>query len=132
MKHDCINSTKSRVGDTSYRKIKVNGKTYRHHRYAYAVANGLSMEELAGWMVRHKCDNPACINPAHLELGTQEDNMRDRAERGRTRGVARKLSDAEVAEIRAATREPHDALAAKYGVCRVTIHAVLNRLGAYK
>jgi hypothetical protein len=56
-------------------------------------------------MVRHKCDVPACINPNHLVLGTDADNMRDKKERGRApKGeahVSAKLSAAAVKMIRA-------------------------------
>ena len=42
-----------------------------------------------GMIVRHTCDNPPCINPMHLQLGTQGDNMRDRYMRGRDRSFNR-------------------------------------------
>jgi len=51
------------------------------HRLAYAWANGMwgsnGPEIPEGMKVLHTCDNPACCNPEHLELGTQTDNMRD-------------------------------------------------------
>lgn len=53
------------------------------HRKAYCVANGLSIADIEGKVVRHKCDNPRCINPEHLEIGNHSDNMRDCVERGR-------------------------------------------------
>lgn len=53
------------------------------HRKAYCVANGLSIADIAGKVVRHKCDNPRCINPEHLEIGDQSDNIKDCVERGR-------------------------------------------------
>lgn len=51
------------------------------HRIAYAIANGGELPE--GQLVRHKCDNPPCCNPAHLEIGTAKDNTNDMMERGR-------------------------------------------------
>jgi hypothetical protein len=50
------------------------------HRYVWQQANGPIPN---GLVVRHKCDNPACVNLDHLELGTQADNMADRVNRNR-------------------------------------------------
>lgn len=48
------------------------------------VASLFYEQDITGLVVRHTCDNPKCINPSHLKLGTPKDNMKDREERGRT------------------------------------------------
>lgn len=53
------------------------------HRTAWALVNGPVPD---GLVVMHSCDNPPCANPAHLSVGTQGDNLRDMASKGRDRG----------------------------------------------
>lgn len=59
----------------NYGQLKVKGKTYRAHRLSYQIENG----DTDGWCVRHKCNHPPCVRPDHLILGTQQQNMDDRA-----------------------------------------------------
>lgn|SRR5690606_278905 len=71
------------------------------HRAAWMVTHGDIPE---GMVVRHKCDNPPCCNPEHLELGTDQDNVNDAVTRGRVARGDRLphtvLTDDEVREIR--------------------------------
>lgn len=78
----CWNTEKRhRNNDRGYSNVKRNGRMMRTHRYVFEQVNGEIPE---GMVVRHKCDNRRCINPEHLELGTQYDNVQDTVNRGRT------------------------------------------------
>jgi hypothetical protein len=101
-----------------YGRLTVDGTHYRTHRLAWALLGGPPAGDLN---TLHTCDEPRCVNPAHLYLGTQKDNVRDMVVRGRQncptgdrsssrrhpdsrpRGEAQgssKLTDAQVVEIR--------------------------------
>ena len=54
----------------------------RAHRYSYALHTG---DLLIDRQALHSCDNPSCVNPAHLSSGTNADNMRDKSLKGRSR-----------------------------------------------
>jgi hypothetical protein len=83
-----------------YPTKRVNGKKWVLSRYIYTKTNGTIPK---GLVVRHKCDNPNCININHLELGTIADNTKDMVERNRSlKGVKHprcKLNEQQVVEI---------------------------------
>lgn len=63
-----------------YGTISLDNKTYRAHRVSYTIYKG---EIAHGLQVCHRCDNPPCVNPAHLFLGTASDNEQDKLSKGR-------------------------------------------------
>lgn len=74
-KTGCIEWQRSRV-HTGYGQMSVEGKQYRTHRISAFLFLGLkSLSSKKD--VLHKCDNPPCINPDHLYIGTARDNVKD-------------------------------------------------------
>lgn len=70
------------------------------HRVAYINAHGLTMADIAGLVVRHRCDNTRCINSDHLIIGTHADNKNDAVERGRAaKGSAHGISKLTEADV---------------------------------
>lgn len=88
-------ATKNQDG---YGRVKRMNKLESAHRVAYEVYVG----PLNGLQVLHRCDNPSCVNPQHLFLGTVQDNNRDKAIKNRVYG--RKLTADDVRDIRKDTR----------------------------
>lgn len=74
------------LGSTTrgYGHARLGDRVQRAHRLAYELTHG---ELPSGLYVLHHCDNPPCCNPAHLYLGTQAQNVRDRETRQRSGGV---------------------------------------------
>lgn len=62
------------------------GKNHYHHRLVYAWHNNVTIQSIAGKIVMHTCDNPRCMNPLHLKLGTHADNVADKISKGRGSG----------------------------------------------
>jgi hypothetical protein len=85
-----------------YGRFSLKGRRLKAHRVAYALTYG----ELPTWtvdrgiVIRHRCDNKICCNPAHLETGSQAENVRDRDVRGRTKvGVGERHGRAVLTEM---------------------------------
>lgn len=103
------------------------------HRLSWELANGRPVPD--GLFILHSCDNPPCVNPAHLRAGTHLENMADAVRRGRTnpqRGeasVKAKLTTAAVLDIRRrrAAGESREVLAAEYGIHREYVTSLVSR-----
>lgn len=109
-----------------YGQLGVMGKRVGAYRVSYEIFRG---EIPRGFLVRHKCDVRCCVNPDHLLLGTDKDNMDDRSARGR---AFSKLTNEQVvvikAELFAAKRGVGARLAQQYGVTPSVISEIRNSI----
>lgn len=111
-----------------YGMFRDGGKVWMVHRW---VAAHTLQEDIAGKCVCHKCDNPCCVNPEHLFVGTQKDNMADRRAKGRyprqegALNYNAKLTWDDVNYIRASSKSAKE-LSSELDVTRVTIYDIRN------
>lgn len=117
-----------------YGRFRMNGKQWRAHRAAWILFRGSIPSEKH---VLHRCDNPACVNPEHLFIGSNVDNVADRVTKGRSgwkerKGEShpmRKLSEDDVRSIRlrSLSGESGRALALEFGIHYATVSEIKNR-----
>lgn len=103
-----------------------DGRTILAHRMSWLLAYGRLPEDQC---VLHICDEPRCVRPDHLFLGSREDNNRDMARKNRHwRGKpAAKITQRQADEIRSrSANETRMALANEYGISRQAVNAVLT------
>jgi hypothetical protein len=129
LKLGCIALDKRKPNRGGYYAIKrrINGDLTQElaHRKIYETFFGA---DLTDKVVRHKCDNPGCINPYHLIEGTQADNVRDRVERKRSAvgddNGRSKLTREQAQRIMEDTTTRSSDLARAYGVSHKAIRLI--------
>lgn len=107
------------------------GKTMLCNRASWVLCNGPIP---SGKQILHRCDNPACVNPAHLFIGTHVENMQDRQDKGRTpkgeHSGSHKLTTETVLKIREeyASGTNRCQLSRKYHTSKSNVFSIVHRL----
>lgn len=123
---------KSGFASFGYGSIRIGGRKIRAHRYSYEIHVAPIPH---GMVVCHKCDNPPCVNPDHLFIGTMKDNTADMIAKGRSKlgsnhaiGSACKSSKItpQIAYAIKCDRRPHREVALRYGVSASLVGAIKN------
>ena len=129
---DCWRWT-AHLNTCGYGKFRYNKKSWTAQRISWMICYGKIPE---GMLVCHRCDNPSCVNPDHLFLGTPKDNVRDCVSKGRRapqcgeKNYNSKLTEPEVTRIRSEYKSGGvtlQELADKYGVNYPAIHKIIKR-----
>lgn len=129
---DCTLHTGA-IASNGYGAAWFEGRYCGAHVKAYCLHHGISRADLNGRVVRHKCDVRACIDPAHLELGSPADNSQDMVDRNR-QGIKPVLSMADARTIRAIFKPGRKSdtnqvrLAEQYGVKQSVISQILRNI----
>jgi HNH endonuclease len=114
-----------------YGQLRIKRQSVYVHRLAYELWRGPIPARM---YVCHGCDQPACLNPDHLWIGTAQENSLDGSRKGRIRiwqsgedNHQAKLSDAQVRKIRSlAGEKSHSKIAKLFGVCRQHVGEIIN------
>lgn len=88
--NECWECTSHVKNNNNYIVINRNSKQVLIHRYIYELFKGKIPE---GMVIMHKCDNRSCINPEHLNIGTQKDNLHDMHNKERSNVKGRKQTE---------------------------------------
>ena len=130
--NECWEWMGGKTKKAGYGQFNLNGKMVLAHRLAWSLRYKREIPE--GMQINHHCDNTGCVNPRHLFLGTQADNMRDAVEKGRLANQGEdngysKLTEVQVLLIREIYGQglaAQNLIARVYGVSETTISCIVN------
>jgi hypothetical protein len=113
-----------------YGRIVVAGHVRGAHRVSWIIANAAPIPE--NMLVMHRCDNPPCVNPAHLRLGTDIDNANDMLSKGRDRrpiGTESPLARVTEQDVRAIRESKLSSIkiAPRYGISATQVRTIRRR-----
>ena len=106
--------------NNGYGRIYIHGKRHLAHRLSYELHHRTKLTRKQ--VIRHKCHNPLCVNPQHLQPGTQQQNITDMISAGR-QGFVRKITTQQRKQIRNSNLTLQQ-LANVYNVSKTTIHRI--------
>ncbi len=122
----CSHKSRARGGYSIFNR---DGKKWMIHRWIYQKYHG---EIPKGILVCHTCDNPSCINPDHLFIGTHRDNLIDAYQKGRLadqkgeNNKHSKLTIKQIGEIRKAKMSQKE-ISKKYKICQSNVSRIKTR-----
>lgn len=119
------------INPNGYGMVRFQRKAHSAHRLSYEIHVGPIPD---GMLVLHRCDNRRCVNPHHLRIGTDADNMRDKVNKGRQARLKgpqqgqSKLKPAQVWKIRLLAKEgvTQAEIARRYGVSQPYISKIVR------
>lgn len=131
IKMGCWECISHRQDNWGYPGFKLKGRMIKIHRFMYCIFNKIqNIDDIRGKIIRHKCDNRLCSNPLHLEIGSHQQNMQDRQNKGHTLQGSKnhfsKITEIDVLYIRSSNMSL-SYLSEMYGICKGTVRRIKKR-----
>jgi predicted DNA-binding protein YlxM (UPF0122 family) len=134
LNNGCIITTNIYRTSSGYPVVSIKNYPIRLSRFVYCKKHKIKLDDIKGLVVRHSCDNPKCVNPEHLLIGTNADNSRDMVVRGRNhRGENvhnSKLTNKNALKIKSLLSQGklrEQDIADKFGVSKSAINSIRNK-----
>lgn len=130
MEQNCINWEFGKDSD-GYGACRINGKVEKAHRVAICKHLGIPLSDILGKVVLHQCDNPSCVNPYHLQIGTQADNVKDMISKKRDNFNGRiKFTDDEIKTVKWLVEQglPKNNIQSEYGISKSYLNKLIRGL----